>query len=128
VRGFLIRLAGAFMVLSAVAHAVAGWPPMRLRLERLGADADLVAGLAAGWYFGSVAMAAFGVIVLLAGWRLRRGDESGLAAVRVIAASYVLFGGIALLALGLNPFFLLFVATGLVAAVPAWPARQPSPP
>jgi hypothetical protein len=128
VRGFLIRLAGAFMVLSAVAHAVAGWPPMRLRLERLGADADLVAGLAAGWYFGSVAMAAFGVIVLLAGWRLRRGDESGLAAVRVIAASYVLFGGIALLALGLNPFFLLFVATGLVAAVPAWPAHQPSPP
>lgn len=120
-RSVLIRIAGGVFVLAAVAHAAGGWPAMEAALRTASAPEPLIGGLAAGWYFGSAAMAAFGILVFRAGARLAREDPSGLPTVRVIAATYVLFGIGAFLARGLNPHFLGFVAMGLLAGLPALP-------
>lgn len=106
------------MAVSSIAHAGLGWPTMARALREAGLEADLTGALAAGWFFGSVAMLGFGGIVLHAGVRMRRGDPSGIPAVRIIAAAYVLFGAGAFVLRGFNPHFLLFVGTGLLAGVP----------
>lgn len=106
------------MLLSSVAHALLGWPTMRTGLQDAGAPADLVGALAAGWYFGSAAMAAFGAVVLVCGMRLRRDDRSGATVVFLIAACYVIFGLAGFFLRHFNPHFLLFIATGALAGLP----------
>jgi len=123
-RGVLVLAAGVLMLLSSVAHGALGWPAMRAELGRAGAGDDLTGALAAGWYFGTASMAAFGVIVVIGGLRLRRGDRSGIPVILVVAACYLVFGLWAFLLHDFNPHFLLFVATGLLAGVPAlWGGR-----
>jgi hypothetical protein len=117
-RHALVLAAGALMEVSSIAHAGLGWPMMARALRDAGLDADLTGALAAGWIFGSVAMLGFGGIVLQAGVRMRRGDPSGIPAVRIIAAAYVLFGAGAFVLRDFNPHFLLFVGTGLLAGLP----------
>ena len=87
------------MMLSSVAHALLGWPAMRGELQKVGAGSDLMRGLGAGWYFGSVAMLTFGVVTLICGLRFKRGDFSGAVPAQVIGAGYVLFGLAAFLSL-----------------------------
>lgn len=118
-RAVLVLAAGALMLLSSVAHGALGWPAMRAELERAGAGDDLTGALSAGWYFGTAAMAAFGVIVVICGLRLRRADRSGTPVVLAVAACYLVFGLWAFLLHDFNPHFLLFVATGLLAGIPA---------
>jgi len=117
-RALLVMVAGAVMLLSAGAHAGLGWPVMKSALRDAGAPADLTGALAAGWLFGSVAMAVFGIITLMCGARLKRADRSGVAVIMVIAAGYLLFGLAAFITHDFNPHFLLFVVTGLLAGLP----------
>jgi hypothetical protein len=124
-RSALVLIAGVLMILSAAAHGAAGWPFMRGELTRLHAAPDLIDGIAAGWNFGTAAMIAFGVITVAGALRLRRQDPSGVAAVRVIAACYVVYGLAFFLLTQLTPFFLMFVATGVLAGAPVLrPARR----
>ncbi len=125
-RSTVVIVAGIVMLLSSLAHAFAGWPAMRAALGETGAPADLTAALAAGWTFGSVAMATFGVVVVLCGLRLRRGDRSGVATVRVVAAAWFLFGVATFVLRDFNPHFLLFVATGILAGGPVLTRRSPT--
>lgn len=117
-KSILVLAAGALMVLSSFAHGILGWPPLQSELRRAAAGEDLLGALAVGWYFGSVAMLTFGGIVLVSGLRLKRGDRSGVAPVRFIAVCYLLFGLAAFFSRNLNPHFLLFVFTGLLAGIP----------
>jgi hypothetical protein len=67
-----------------------------------------------------------GVVTLICGARLRRNDRSGAAIILVIAAGYLFFGLAAFITHDFNPHFLLFVATGLLAGLPALsPGRAP---
>lgn len=125
-KGVLVIVAGVLMILSSVAHAVLGWAAMRQELQAAGAPLGLVGGLSVGWHFGSVAMATFGLILILCGSRLRRHDRSALAPVRVIAAAYVLFGLAAYFARHFNSHFLIFVALGALAGLPVL-SRGPAP-
>ena len=117
-RGILVLLAGAAMALSSAAHSLGGWPPLRSALETAGAPQALEQALATGWYFGSVSMLTFGVILILCGLRMKRGDASLVAASRAIAACYVVFGVAAFLTHHFNPHFLAFIIPGLLAGVP----------
>lgn len=117
-RSAIVQLAGVLMLLSALAHGLMGWPVMSAELAQTGASPDLVAGLGAGWLWGSVAMAVFGIITLGAGARLRQGNRSGVPALLAIGLGYVAFGAWAFVVRGYEPFFLLFVVTGLLAGVP----------
>jgi len=119
-RPILALIAGVFMLLSSLAHGLLGWPAMRGELAKVGAATDLAGALGAGWLFGSASMVAFGAIVIVAALRLRRGDRSGVFALRAIAASYLAFGAAAFVARGFEPFFLNFVVIGALAAAPAF--------
>lgn len=117
-RVVVLRIAGAFMIVSAAAHGAGGGPQVRAEMAAAGAPADLIAGVTAGWHFGTAAMAAFGIILLVAATRLRRGDRSGMVPALAVAACYLVFGFAAFLLSGFKPFFLMFVATGLLAGAP----------
>ena len=106
------------MIVSAFAHGLIGWPAVRAELARVQVPADLVGVVAAGWLFGSAAMAGFGIVVIVAAVRLRGGDCSGVFALRAIGACYFVFGLIAFVAQGYEWFFLNFVAAGLLAGAP----------
>ncbi len=117
-KSFLVLLAGALMILSSAAHAFLGWPPLRGELRTAGVAENLIGALAVGWYFGSASMLAFGAIVFRSGLLLRKGDRSGVAPVRMIAACYVVFGLATFLSRNFNPHFLVFVINGLLAGAP----------
>jgi len=119
VLAWLLPIVGGFLLLSSLAHALLGWPPIRAELEQAGVDGNLIGAIAVGWYFGSVAMAAFGVIVLLS-WR-EMGHQTGMgrAAAATVSVTYLVFGVLALLLRSLNPHFIIaFVLPGLLLGAP----------
>jgi hypothetical protein len=126
-RRHLMLGSGLLMLLSSLAHSFLGWKQLGAQLRATGPDEDLYRSLAMGWHLGGVAMAAFGVIVLLAWMRARRGDASGLGAIGVIALAYVGFGAAAFVALSFNPFFLfVFVLPGSALAAAVWSGARRS--
>lgn len=117
-RGIVLQIAGVLTLLSVIPHAFLAWPAFRRDLLAGGTDPNVVGALAAGWMFGSTAMVVFGILGLVAGARLRRGDRSGVTVMRIIALAYVLFGAAAFVARGMNPHFMYFVAIGVIIAAP----------
>jgi len=90
---------------------------MRAALTAANVDGRVVGALAIGWYFGSVAMLVFGVQMINAAVQVGRGNLSASAATKAIAVAYVVFGAVAFLARDLNPQFLFFIVTGVLAGV-----------
>lgn len=115
-------IAGGFLTLSAFAHSILGGRAILAEMTAANVPADLLRGALVGWEFGGVAMLAFGVLVLraFASRRVSASGDSGLATVRVIAASYVLFGSAAFLYSDFDPFFLVFVLPGWMLAYAGW--------
>lgn len=117
-RAILGFATGGLLCLSAAAHALGGWPAFDGPLRQSGLDPELRAGLAAGWYFGSVAMLVFAAIVLHAAWRLARGEAIDRVPLLATGIGYAAFGLAAFVLRDFRPHFLLFVLTGaLVLAV-----------
>lgn len=116
---WLLPVIGALLLLSSFAHAFLGWPPIRGELEQNGVARELVGAIAVGWYFGSVAMAVFGMLVFLC-WREMSHQESmGRAAAGLLSVTYLLFGVLAFLLRSFNPHFLIaFALPGLILGVP----------
>ncbi len=118
-RAVLGFLAALLLIASAFAHAVVGWPPFQSILEQAGIDADVTAALEVGWYFGSLAMLAFGAIVFLAAVRAIRGERAANGSLWIIGVAYTVYGLVVYVARDFNPHFLLFVVTGLLVAAVA---------
>jgi hypothetical protein len=106
--------AGLLLVLSSAAHAGLGWPLMASELAKTSAPPDLTSGLAVGWYFGSVAMLAFGVIALVAGFSGVPARGSIFWASLAVGVAYGGFG-LATYAVRRDTHFLGFVAIGTLA-------------
>lgn len=106
---------GILLILSALAHALVGWPELRAELSGAGAGEELVGALAVGWFFGSMAMLVFGLIVLRI--MVRRADPDPL---RFIAVGYLVFGVVAFVARGFETQFLLLIIMGLLLAIHAF--------
>lgn len=115
--GWFGVLVGLLLLASAAAHALAGWPPFRESLTGAGVEADEVGALAAGWYFGSAAMLAFGLLVLQQARRRLRSQRVDGGPLWIVALAYVAFGAAAFALRGGNPHFLGFVATGCLTAL-----------
>lgn len=69
-------------------------------------------------------MLGFGFIVIASFTHLLRGQQVSLRPVQVIGVVYVGFGLSAMIASDLDPFFVLFLAPGLLLLVAAWPPRR----
>jgi hypothetical protein len=116
-------LGGIFLVASSAAHVLAGWKTFSTALAAMRAPADVVTGLAIGWYFAGVAMFAFGCIVI---WELANVGRRGSLAlwpVLLIGAVYIAFGIWARLVSDLDFFLMAFVLPGVLLVVSAWPTR-----
>lgn len=111
VMGWVI-LAGGFL------HAFGGWPPLSAALRAAGVDASIAAGLAVGWMFGSAAMVAMGLCVLVAARHLRSGDALAAQVGSCVGGAWLTFGIGASVYRFPNPHFLFFIVVGglLVAA------------
>lgn len=113
-------LGGAIIAASSFLHALMGWPAMADQLARLQASPDLVRGLQVGWLFGSVAMLTFGLVAIAIFASRLRGRPVSLVPVVVIAVTYLAFGLWALVASGMNPFFLIFIVPALMLLLASW--------
>ncbi len=109
-------LGALLIMLSAPVHSLVGWPELQSQLARLNAPAELVQGLQIGWHFAGAAMVAFGLIVLHAFQSRARGTNAPVPS-WTVAALYLLFGGIALVVSGFDPFFLVFIVPGALVLV-----------
>ena len=121
-------LGGLLLVVSSATHSLLGWRNLSTALALTRAPADLVTGLAIGWYFAGVAMFTFGCIVI---WELANVGRRGALAlwpVLLIGVVYVAFGVWARLISNLDFFLLAFVFPGTLLVVAAWPTRTPSAP
>lgn len=112
-------VAAAIILLSAFAHSVLGWRAMGDALAQTNAPADLVRGLGIGWVFGGACMLAFGVTVAWTSRALWRGDAPPRVPLLAITACYLLFGAGAMVVSGGDPFYLVFIVPGLLAAYAA---------
>jgi len=123
-RAVIAWIAGILLVASSLAHAFLGWPPLRNALQQANADADLLETVKVGWLFGSVAMFAFGLIVLSRAVQLSRGRQGDRAPALVIGICYVTFGLIAFIGTGRNPHFLGFILIGALVTATALTGRN----
>ena len=126
-RSVLGLLGGGIIAASSALHALMGWPAMAGELARIQASPDLVAGLRVGWYFGSVAMLAFGLVAIVTFAARMRGQPASLAPVVIVAVTYLAFGLWALVASGMNPFFLIFIVPALMLLIASWSRGDAAP-
>ncbi|MGE4070005.1 MAG: hypothetical protein AB7E72_02420 [Lysobacterales bacterium] len=108
----LLGLSGILLLLSALAHALAGWPSMARGLFASDAPAELIAALRVGWYFGSAAMLAFAAIALHGAYAVWRAQPAPLTALRLIALTYLGLGLAAFVYRDFNSHFLAFMVLG----------------
>lgn len=71
-------------------------------------------------------MLAFGLIVLGVAARLGRHGRMSRRPLLVIGLAYLAFGLAAFLMTGLNPHFVLFMATGVLVLIPAFGPGSPA--
>jgi len=109
-------VAGCFMIASGFTHGFGGWPTLKATLEVQQVETPFIESLYVGWWFGSFAMAALGSIIIAQSiGALRRGRVSR-PTIAIVAVMYLACGVWAFVVRHMNPFFLLFIATGLLVA------------
>jgi hypothetical protein len=120
-RAAVLLLAGLALSASSALHAFAGWPHLRGDLLEDHASRNLVAALSAGWHFGSLAMLAFGLIVLSAGVAAWQGRPVPSGPLWIVAAACIAFGAGAFFLISQNVHFAGFAAIGVLVAIGAGP-------
>lgn len=116
-------MTGILLILSSLAHAFLGWPPIKSALTSFNVDQGLIGAITIGWYFGSVAMFVFGIIVFNNGLKVFRGDTVTRGTLYVIAIAYIIFGLAAFIVRDYNPHFLFFIAIGSLVGIYAFLVR-----
>ena len=113
-------VAGVILILSAFAHSILGWKAMSEQLAKTNAPADLVLGLEIDWKFGGPVMLTLGIIAIHMSLNRWRGRPVSTFAPGLMAIMYTLFG-IWALAVGRDPFFMIFVVPGILLAIASIP-------
>ena len=121
-RDVLGFIGGGLILVSSAAHSFGGWPAIASELAKTNAPADLVTGIAAGWYFGGAAMVIIGVTVVLQFVEFRWIPSVSLRATHVAVLFYLAFG-LGALAITREAFSALFIVPGLVLAAASWGRR-----
>jgi hypothetical protein len=116
-QALLALVTGILIIASAFAHALAGWPRIYPALVASSLPADLIGGLATGWYFGSVSMLAFGLITFLTGVSSLRSGTVSAIPLKLISLTFAAFGIFAFISQGYAPHFLIFIIMGLLVGI-----------
>jgi hypothetical protein len=115
-RAMVLLLAGLLLSAGSAVHAFLAWPHLRGDLVRDHASPGLVGALSLGWHFGSVAMLAFGLVVLSAGIAVWRGDRVSTSPLWIIAVACIAFGLAGFSLYGHSPHLLGFALLGALVA------------
>lgn len=123
-----LQFAGGLLLLSALAHAFAGWTPLRGELVRQETSTELIEAIAVGWWFGTTAFLSFGVITLQLAERLKTQPDTPVAPVVLLGAALFGYGTFGSFYTELTRQLALFVCLGLfimmAAGGAAWAARE----
>ncbi|MBX7165743.1 MAG: hypothetical protein K1X74_05290 [Pirellulales bacterium] len=117
-------LGGILVLVSSLGHSLAGGPEILGQLAASKVDPELIAGIAAGWHFGGVCLAAFGLIVITASIAQLRGRQQSPAPFIIVGLALGLFGAGAFVYRNYQPFFLGFIVAGLICALGAFGRRS----
>ena len=104
--------AALMLILSALAHSLAGWPGLRAQLIAARVPADLLAGLGMGWHFGGASMLVFGVLMLALFIARFRGERVASWPAILVGAMYIAFAGWVTVQNGWDAFYLVFLVPG----------------
>ena len=115
-RAMVLLLAGLLLAASSAVHEFLAWPHLRGDLVRDHASPGLIGALSLGWHFGSVAMLAFGLIVLSAGAAVWRSDRIATSPLWIIATACIAYGLAGFSLYGHNPHLLGFALLGVLVA------------
>lgn len=124
----VLFFAGFAVFATAFLHGILGGGAMLAELEAGGISADVRGAIAISTAAGSLCWAMLGVIVLLAGVRLRRGDGSLWLPAFAIGVLWIGFGLVALVVRGFRPHFLVFIVMGGLLVGSLLPLREPDSP
>ncbi len=126
-RPILGIVGGSLILLSAVPHALAGWPHIQQELGKIDASDDLVETLRIGWLLGTMAMVAFGLQAIVPCVQRLRGQSVQSLPLWLVAGAYGGYGLWALVVSGFEPNFLVFVVPALLVAIAAPAGKAPEP-
>jgi hypothetical protein len=107
-------LAAITIALGAFGHGFVGIVPIRTAFEVLGLPTDVMRVLWIVWYFVSGCMLFFGALLVWAWPRLEAGASSRAGAALATGVLYVVTGIASYLYTRGDPFWLLFVAQGVL--------------
>jgi hypothetical protein len=110
----LYWLATVTIALGAFGHGFLGVKPVAAAVTASTLPADIVAVIWIVWYFVSGCMLTFGGLLAWAWPGLRAGSPSRAAAALIVGALYVITGIASYIYSGYQPFWLLFVAQGII--------------
>jgi hypothetical protein len=119
IRRAALSFAGIAILGSAVLHGLVNVPHLREDLVEIGVRRTLVAAVMLVLYFSVVAMFAFGALVLGSAASSSRGGHPPRTPLWIIAATYVVFGLVAFLAVSPSPHMLGYTGMGLLVAIGA---------
>ena len=119
IRRAALSFAGIAILGSAILHGLVNVPHLRGDLVEIGVRRTLVAAVMLVLYFSVIAMFAFGALVLSSAADSSRGSLLPKAPLWIIAATYVVFGLVAFLAVSPSPHMLGYTGMGLLVAVGA---------
>jgi CHASE2 domain-containing sensor protein len=103
---------GALIALGAFGHSFMGRLEVDQELGKFPIAFDVDSMLYVTWYFVGGCMALFGLTIVWAWWRLRRGETTLLGVTGLIGALYVATGLGGFLYRHRDPFMLMFLLEG----------------
>lgn len=110
----LYWLAAITITLGAYGHGFQGVKPVRAAIAASTLAPDIVRVIWIVWYFVSGCMVAFGALLFWAWPALEAGPSSRSVAALMVGAFYALTGIASYLYSGGDPFWLLFLALGVI--------------
>jgi len=120
-------LAAITITLGAYGHGFVGVKPVREAIAASTLAPDVADAIWIVWYFVSGCMLTFGIL-LFWGWpALKAGSSSRSSPALLIGAFYAVFGIASYLYSGREPFWLLFVAQGVLVIGSTLILRRPRP-
>ena len=115
----LMFVSGIVIILGAFGHSIGGVGQVESSLIAHSVEDKLFKLIIAVWYFAGMCMLAFGLIVLLNWYQIRKGIRTSNFSSLLISALYLCFG-IGAIVFSQDPFFYIFVIIGIVLAVSSW--------
>jgi hypothetical protein len=120
-RAALGLVTSGLLLLSGGVHLALGWPAVQAELGKASAPHDLISGIMVAWQFGGTMMLALSGLMgrlFLHRWQ---GRDSGSFPASIVGIAYVLFGMWAMISLGFQAFFFVFIGPGLLLLIAASP-------